>query len=123
MKGTLKGLNRFEDLDTVISEIQLGGTVFHIPYNRFDTDLVVIKREDAVPYGVKSHPTAFNGVTVPDDLISLKLVDCVGLVILALILVHIYCKSQKGENRKYMKICCKVLTRKFLFTKFGFLKN
>lgn len=92
MKGMLKGLNRFKDFDIVIFEIQLGGIVFYILYNRFDIDFVVIKREDVVFYGVKFYFIVFNGVIVLDDFISLKLVDCVGLVIFVFIFVYIYCK-------------------------------
>lgn len=92
MKGMLKDLNRFENFDIVIFEIQLGGIVFYILYNRFDIDFVVIKREDVVFYGVKFYFIVFNGVIVLDDFISLKLVDCVGLVIFVFIFVYIYCK-------------------------------
>lgn len=92
MKRMLKGLNRFEDFDIVIFEIQLGGIVFYILYNRFDIDFVVIKRENVVFYGVKFYFIVFNGVIVLDDFISLKLVDCVGLVIFVFIFVYIYCK-------------------------------
>lgn len=68
------------------------GIVFYILYNRFDIDFVVIKREDVVFYGVKFYFIVFNGVIVLDDFISLKLVDCVGLVIFVFIFVYIYCK-------------------------------
>lgn len=70
----------------------MGGIVFYILYNRFDIDFVVIKREDVVFYGVKFYFIVFNGVIVLDDFISLKLVDCVGLVIFVFIFVYIYCK-------------------------------